>query len=104
MIHTVGPVWRDGRHGEPERLAACYRNCFHIATEQGFRTLAFPAISCGAYAYPVEQAAVIAVRETLRAMQENDRLEKVFFCCFGELIYGAYVAALAEWGVESRMK
>lgn len=61
VIHTVGPVWRDGNHQEPELLAASYRNCFALARENGLRSIAFPAISCGVYGYPMEQAAEIAL-------------------------------------------
>src|SRR5881398_1519633 len=64
VIHTVGPVWHGGKRGEPELLAACYRNSLQLALEHGISSIAFPAISCGAYGYPVEQAAEIAVGET----------------------------------------
>src|SRR3954470_10078364 len=60
VIHTVGPVWKDGLHKEPELLESCYRNCFQLAREKGVRTIAFPAISCGVYGYPIEKAARIA--------------------------------------------
>lgn len=63
VIHTVGPVWRGGTHGEPEQLARAYRSCLEVASEERFGTVAFPAISCGVYGYPVEQAADVAVRE-----------------------------------------
>ena len=63
VIHTVGPVWRGGDHGEPELLASCYRECLRLAGDAGLACVAFPAISCGVYGYPVREAARIAVRE-----------------------------------------
>lgn len=68
IIHTVGPVWQGGEKGEPELLAGCYRRCFEIATGKGIRSIAFPAISCGVYRYPVEHAAAIALRECRAAL------------------------------------
>jgi O-acetyl-ADP-ribose deacetylase (regulator of RNase III) len=91
VIHTVGPVWNGGGRGEPELLASCYRSCFAIAQERGLHTLAFPAISCGVYGYPVEQAVEIAVRETRAALEKNSAIEQVTFACFGDEIYSAYV-------------
>lgn len=90
IIHTVGPVWRGGDKGEPELLASCYRRCFEIAAEQGFATLAFPAISCGIYGYPVEQAAEIAIAETRAALAANPEIEEVTFACFGADVLAAY--------------
>ena len=95
VIHTVGPMWHGGRHHEAELLASCYRACFRIATEQEFRTLAFPAISCGVYGYPISNAARIAVHETRRFLATTKDVEKVLFSCFGNEVFGAYKAALA---------
>jgi O-acetyl-ADP-ribose deacetylase (regulator of RNase III) len=96
VIHTVGPVWSGGGHNEAELLASCYRCCFRIAREHGLRTLAFPAISCGVYRFPLEQAAGIAVRETAAELNANETLEKVIFACFGEEVYGAYQRAVKQ--------
>jgi O-acetyl-ADP-ribose deacetylase (regulator of RNase III) len=71
VIHTVGPVWNGGHHGEPELLASCYRNSLALAAQHGIRTIAFPAISCGSYGYPVDLAAAIAVEAVARFL-END--------------------------------
>lgn len=88
VIHTVGPVYRDGQHGEPEKLAACYRNSLALAAENGCKAIAFPCISTGIYGYPKEEAAKIAVREVkafLAAKNAKDAEEmEVIFCCFSE--------------------
>lgn len=84
VIHTVGPVWHGGGRGEPERLAACYRNCFRLAQAHGLRSLAFPAISCGVYGYPPEAAARIAVAECRQALAGNPGLEQVLLVAFDE--------------------
>jgi O-acetyl-ADP-ribose deacetylase (regulator of RNase III) len=83
VIHTVGPVWQDGRHGEAQLLRSCYRNCFRLAREHGLRSIAFPAISCGVYGYPLEQACRIAMEEAKLALQGNQVLERVVFTPFG---------------------
>ena len=82
VIHTVGPVYRDGRHREPELLASCYRTSLALAAKHGVRTLAFPAISCGAYGYPLAEAVGIAVRECIEGLARHDTLEKITFACF----------------------
>ncbi|HEX3126820.1 MAG TPA: O-acetyl-ADP-ribose deacetylase, partial [Thermoanaerobaculia bacterium] len=82
VIHTVGPVWRGGTHGEPELLASCYRNSLALAVENGCRSLAFPAISCGIFGYPVDRASRIAVEETTRFLETEPSIEKVYFVCF----------------------
>src|ERR1700686_3774668 len=84
VIHTVGPVWRGGTHGEPDLLASCYRRSLEVALEHGVRSIAFPAISCGIYGYPIEPAAEIAVR-VVRAFA--GQFEQVIFACFGDDIF-----------------
>ena len=94
VIHTVGPVWYGGNDGERELLASCYRSCFRIARENGLRSLAFPAVSCGVYRFPVGLAVEIAVRETVAELSGNDAIEKVIFACFGDEVYAAYQRAV----------
>ena len=95
VIHTVGPVWRGGAQREPELLAACYRNSLELAARHGVRSIAFPAISCGVYGYPVERATQIAVREVRAFLAERDAPERVIFACFSEAVLAAYQRALA---------
>ena len=97
VIHTVGPVWTGGERGERELLASCYRSCFQIAHEHGIRTIAFPAISCGVYRFPVQEAANIALRETIAELIASDALEKVIFACFGNDVFEAYERAAAKY-------
>ena len=87
VIHTVGPVWRGGGQGEAELLASCYRRSIEVARENGVRSIAFPAISCGVYGYPIDEAAKIAVA-TVKANAAD--LERVVFACFGDDVYRAY--------------
>lgn len=96
VIHTVGPVWRGGKHGEPETLANCYRNSLQVALENRIKTIAFPAISCGAYGYPVEKAAQIAFETTREFLALNDDIQKVIFIAWGEEIYNAYERLLKQ--------
>ncbi|HSY51554.1 MAG TPA: O-acetyl-ADP-ribose deacetylase [Thermoanaerobaculia bacterium] len=84
IIHTVGPVWRGGTHGEPELLASCYRRSIEVALKNAVRTIAFPAISCGIYGYPVEAAAEIAVSETRNVLADREEIERVLFVAFGD--------------------
>ena len=83
VIHTVGPVWRDGNHGEDELLASCYRSCFALVEQHGIKTVAFPSISTGAYGFPMDRAARIAVRETKQFLERNRSVEQVRLVCFG---------------------
>jgi O-acetyl-ADP-ribose deacetylase len=90
VIHTVGPVWRGGKRGEADTLANCYRNSLKLAVENGIRTVAFPAISCGAYGYPIKEAAHIAVKTTSEFLATTDVIEKVIFVLWSEDVYEAY--------------
>ena len=90
VIHTVGPIWSGGKRGEPEILANCYRNSLQLALENGIQTIAFPAVSCGAYGYPIQEAAEIALKTTREFLANADRLEKVIFVLWSEDIYEAY--------------
>jgi O-acetyl-ADP-ribose deacetylase (regulator of RNase III) len=93
VIHTVGPVWRGGGHGEDELLARCYRNSLEAARKLGLRSVAFPSISTGAYGFPFERATEIALRETARFLESDATLTKVVFVCFGEDALRTYEAA-----------
>lgn len=84
VIHTVGPVWHGGGNGEPELLASCYRNVLTIAAEKKIRTVAFPAISCGVYGYPLDQACTIAMTEAAEFLAGSSFPEQVIFACFND--------------------
>ena len=94
VIHTVGPVWTGGNRGEPQTLANCYRNSLQLAVENRIKTIAFPAISCGAYRYPIRQASRIALETTKDFLGANDKIDKVFFVLWSEEIYEAYRQSL----------
>lgn len=96
VLHTAGPVWRGGKHGEPETLANCYRNSLQVALENGIKTIAFPAVSCGAYGYPIEEAARIAFKTTRDFLATNDEIQKVIFVLWNENVCDAYRAALQK--------
>ena len=82
VVHTPGPVYRDGKHGEPERLASCYRRSLALAAEKGAKSIAFPCISTGIYGYPAENAAKIAVETVREALKGLSEPLEVVFCCF----------------------
>jgi O-acetyl-ADP-ribose deacetylase (regulator of RNase III) len=94
VIHTVGPVWRGGVKGEPQLLSACYESSLMLALNNGIKTIAFPAISCGIYGYPATQAATIAINETANFLELHNVIESVAFVCFDETVYDAYNNAL----------
>jgi O-acetyl-ADP-ribose deacetylase (regulator of RNase III) len=95
VIHTVGPIWSGGHRGEPETLANCYRNSLRLTLENGVRTVAFPAISCGAYRYPIPDAAQIAVETTTEFLHGNDSIVEVTFVVSSDDIYSAYQRLLS---------
>jgi len=90
VIHAVGPVWSGGNHGEAETLANCYRNSLDLALENKIKTIAFPAISCGAYRYPIADASRIAIQTTRDFLNGNDRIDKVIFVLATDEIFVAY--------------
>lgn len=96
VIHTVGPVYRDGRHGEPQLLASCYRQALELAQQQGLHTLAFPSISTGVYGYPVAAAARIAIGEIKAFLAAHPDFGPVTMCCFSAADYRTYTEALRE--------
>ena len=95
VIHTVGPVWRGGRSGEPELLASCYKKSLALAFAHDLRTIAFPAISCGAYGYPMDAAAKIAVRECSLFAADHPEVERITFALFGEEALATYLSELS---------
>ncbi len=94
VIHTVGPVWRDGRHGEELLLASCYQKSLALAAQHGCRTIAFPAISTGVYRFPLRRAAEIAVREVRAFLENNQAVDRVIFVCFGRDAFDCYQQVL----------
>lgn len=90
VIHTVGPIWSGGQRGEAQILQNCYRNSLGVAIANDVKTIAFPAISCGAYGYPIDQAAQIAVKTTIALLGENDTIANVVFATVSNDIYDAY--------------
>ena len=94
VIHTVGPVYRDGAHGEPELLASCYRRSLEIAAGHGLHTIAFPAISTGVYRFPPDRAARIAVNTVRTGLVQFSTIEKVVFACFDAASVAAHQAAM----------
>jgi O-acetyl-ADP-ribose deacetylase (regulator of RNase III) len=96
VIHAVGPVWNGGKRKEPELLASCYRASLLLAHEHALRTIAFPAISCGVYGYPLDKAVTIAVRATQNFLDAHPAFEKIIFACFDAPTLAIYNAELAR--------
>jgi O-acetyl-ADP-ribose deacetylase len=96
VIHAVGPVWRGGDRGEPALLASCYRRSLELALANDVRTIAFPAISCGVYGYPIDAAAEIAVGETARVLDDNESIDRILFVAFGDDVRRALERSLRK--------
>lgn len=94
VIHTVGPVWRGGKFGEAELLASCYNNSLELAQSLKVRTIAFPAISCGVYGYPIEQAATIAVATVQKFLESSKQFREIIFACFETEVAECYASLL----------
>lgn len=102
VIHTVGPVWHGGQQGEPELLSSCYATAIDLAESHDLKSIAFPAISCGVYGYPVDSAAKVAIATLARRLQTSRSLEKVVLCCFEDDVATAYRLALQHHFQHSR--
>ena len=96
IIHTVGPVWQGGDKGEAKLLESCYRNSLQLAAKHGIRTIAFPAISCGVYGYPLDQACALALETITQVTGELDDIRKVFLCAFDDEVYQQWLTALGH--------
>jgi O-acetyl-ADP-ribose deacetylase (regulator of RNase III) len=99
VIHTVGPVWKDGAHGEPKLLESSYRRCFEVAHQHGLKSIAFPAISAGVYGYPIGEAAVVALAAALEAINLYPELKRVVFVQFSEGAQQVYREAATRLGI-----
>lgn len=99
VIHTVGPIWHGGNNREDEYLAMCYENCFRLTEKYCVKTVAFPAISTGAYRFPLERATEIAITQTKKFLERNVSIERVIFVCFDKRTYKCYKKALKETSI-----
>jgi O-acetyl-ADP-ribose deacetylase (regulator of RNase III) len=96
VIHTVGPVWAGGSHGEPQLLASCYRRSLQLAESHALRSIAFPSISTGVYGYPIKRAAEIAVQAVQQQLARETPVEELVFCCFSQSDLEVYLALLGQ--------
>jgi O-acetyl-ADP-ribose deacetylase (regulator of RNase III) len=96
VIHTVGPVWQGGSAGEEELLSQCYLNCLALLEEYGLKSVAFPAISCGAYGFPLDRAAAVALSQIKPFLESNTTVERLLVVCYPSEVYDAYWTALRE--------
>ena len=87
VIHTVGPIWQGGDKNEALFLASCYQQALQVASENGIRSIAFPAISCGAYGFPAQQACSIAVNTVLEELTKHPNIRKVIFCALDPIVH-----------------
>lgn len=101
VIHTVGPVWKDGKHGEANLLGSSYRRCFEVAHQHGLKSIAFPAISAGVYGYPMREAVVIALSAAQSAVALYPELERIVFVQFSEGAQQVYREAASRLGIPS---
>lgn len=101
VIHTVGPVWHGGGKGEPELLRSAYRRCFEVASQNGVTSIAFPAVSCGVYGYPMRDGAVIALSEARKAAENNPLLELIVLVLFNDQAARVYRDAAVQLGVDA---
>lgn len=95
VVHTVGPVWRGGGHGEDRILASCYKSCFDLAERYGLKSIAFPSVSTGAYGFPVDRASRIAITEMISFLKRCESIE-ILAVCYNQKVYECYVKALDE--------
>lgn len=104
VIHTVGPVWRDGRQGEAEKLASCFRDSIALADRHGLRSIAFPAISTGVFRYPVDAAAAIAISEAATALRKAKSVNGVHFVLYDPATFAAFVAHAKKLASEDNLR
>jgi O-acetyl-ADP-ribose deacetylase (regulator of RNase III) len=99
VIHTVGPVWKDGKHGEPALLESVYRRCFEVAHQYGLKSIAFPAVSAGVYGYPMREAAVVALSAAQNAIRSYPELERIIFVQYNSAAQQVYLEAAEKLGI-----